>query len=252
MICEQLLYIIILINGIFLSRSKVKPLSTKPEKHQSLTSLVDVWALLIKAIFSIKPSPTFSKSSWWINLEPEWMFLGFFNQIKIFSQYEFMINFWTFTGHASFSLFSGFHLITFLTVVKTPMFHEVRMSSIWIQKCLSYWLCLFHKVKQLNEHPLSVVIPYFSCISLVLSIARNRMEPANTYEWQVICIPIRVSSIWLICHKGPYDGGYLWAGFPVSAEDSWSPFRVTASSCSPPETKHTLHSHLSWSEVCFV
>lgn len=27
----------------------------------------------------------------------------FFYQIKIFSQYEFMINFWTFTGHASFS-----------------------------------------------------------------------------------------------------------------------------------------------------
>lgn len=177
---------------------------------------------------------------------------GGFYQIKIFSQYEFMINFWTFTGHASFSLFSGFHLITFLTVLSKRQCFMKSECPAFEYKNVFVILALFHKVKQLNEHPLSVAIPYFSCISLVLSIARNRMEPANTYEWQVICIPIRVSSIWLICHKGPYDGGYLWAGFPVSAEDSWSPFRVTASSCSPPETKHTLHSHLSWSEVCFV
>lgn len=136
MICEQLLYIIILINGIFLSRSKVKPLSTKTEKHQSLTSLVDVWTLLIKAIFSIKLSPTFSKSSWWINLEPEWMF--FFYQIKLFSQYKFMINFWSFTGHASFSfcflVFIWSHFLQFCQM----MFHEVRMSSFWIQKCFCH------------------------------------------------------------------------------------------------------------------
>lgn len=149
-----------------------------------------------------------------------------------------------------FLVFIWSHLLQFCQNANVSWSQNVQHLN--TKMFLSYWLCLFHKVKQLNEHPLSVAIPYFSCISLVLSIARNRMEPANTYEWQVICIPIRVSSIWLICHKGPYDGGYLWAGFPVSAEDSWSPFRVTASSCSPPETKHTLHSHLSWSEVCFV